>query len=79
MHMAQNLKGTRSPGWEAQLLECRLIHQKVSGSIPCQDKYLGCGFDPQSGSIQVATDRCFCLTLLSLSLLSLPPSLFLPL
>ena len=31
-------------------LECCHVHQKVAGLIPAQGIYLGCGFDPQSGT-----------------------------
>ena len=55
-------------------LEHRPINQKVTGSIPGQGTCLGCGFSPQSGCIQEATDCYFCLTLMFLSL-----SLFSPL
>ena len=35
---------------------------KVAGLIPSQDTYLGCGFNPQSRSIQEITNQCFSLT-----------------
>ena len=41
--------------WLSWLQHCP-VHQKVAGSIPSQDTYLGCGFDPQSGQAQEATD-----------------------
>ena len=44
------------------------IQQKVAGSNPGQGPYLGCGFDPQLGHIQEATDWCFSLTSMFLSL-----------
>ena len=33
------------------------------GSVLSQDTRLGCGFDPQSGHLQEATDRCLSLSL----------------
>ena len=44
-------------GW----LGHRPVHQKVAGSIP-GFRTLRCGFDPWSGRVQEATDRCFCLS-----------------
>ena len=44
------------------------IHQKVAGSILCQGTYLGCGFVPCSGCMRRATDQCFSLPLMFLSL-----------
>ena len=46
----KNLKGgamvlTRWLRW----LECRLVHQKVAGSISSQGTNLGCGFGPKLG------------------------------
>ena len=53
-------------------LRSAAVHQKVAGSIPNQDRYLGCGFDLQSGHIREATNQCFsfshqCFLSLSLS------------
>ena len=42
--------------------------EKVEGSIPGQGTYLGCSFDPQLGLEQEATDPCFSLTSMFLSL-----------
>ena len=39
------------------------MHQKVTGSIPGQGIYLSCKFDPGSGHIWEATDRCFSLSI----------------
>ena len=38
------------------------MHQKVVGVMPSQGKHLGCGFIPQLGCLQEATDRCFFLS-----------------
>ena len=52
------------------------VHQNVAGSIPVQGTCLGWGFDPQLGHMWEASDWCFSLTSVSLSLsLSLLPSL----
>ena len=40
----------------------------VAGSIPSQGTYLGCGFSPGLWHIWEATDQCFSLTWMSLSL-----------
>ena len=40
----------------AQLVGASSCNQKVAGSIPGQNTYLGCGFDPQSGHVQEATN-----------------------
>ena len=53
-------------GWVSWLEHCP-VHQKVVGSIPSQDIYPGCRFDPCSRFVREATDRCFSLTSLSLS------------
>ena len=37
--------------------------KKVTGSIPSQGTYLGCGFDPRWGRVWEATDHCFSLRL----------------
>ena len=55
-----------SVGWSVILYT-----KKVVCSIPSPGTYLGCGFDPQSGCVQGATDRCFSLTLMFLSLKSI--------
>ena len=50
------------------------MHQKVRGSIPGQGTYRRGRFDPQSGHLQEATDRCFsvgvclCLSLESINI-----------
>ena len=49
----------RGPGWVAQLVGACPIHWKVASSIPSQGTYLGCRFNPWSGCIEEATDRCF--------------------
>lgn len=48
--------------------------KKVAGFDSQSGHNLGCGFDPKSERIWEATDRCFCLPLMYLSL-SLPPPL----
>ena len=40
------------------------IHQNIVGSIPGQCIYLGCGFNPQSGHVQEATDQYLWLCLI---------------
>ena len=55
-------------------LKHRLIHQKVMGSIPGQDKYLGFGFDPQLGAYGW---QPICVSHLDISLFLPPPFLFL--
>ena len=45
-----------------------LAKQDVSGLVPCQGICPGCGFGPQSGCVQEATDQCFSVTLMFLSL-----------
>ena len=67
---AQDSQGALA-GW-LSWLEHRPIHQNVAGSICGQGTYPGCGFDPQSGHIREATNRCFSLTSM---FLSLPPFL----
>ena len=52
------------------------MNTKVAGSIPGQGTCLGCRFGPRSGRIQEATDPCFSLTSVFLSLsLSVPSPL----
>ena len=48
---------------------------KVEGSIPGEGTSLGCRFGPWSGRVWEATDRCFSLALMCLSLLFSLPSL----
>ena len=36
----------------AQLVGALSHNRKVAGLVPAQDTYLGCGFHPQSGSVQ---------------------------
>ena len=56
-------------------VEAWFHNRKIAGSIPNQDTYLGC-LDPRPPVLQEATDRCFSVTLLFISLpLSLPLSL----
>ena len=51
-------------------------HAKVVGLIPGQGTYLGCRFDPWPKPVSGATEQCFSLTLMFLSLsFSLPLSL----
>ena len=57
-----------SPGRGAQLAAASSVHQKVASSIRGQDTHLGCGFDPRLEWVQEATDQCFSLLSLSLSL-----------
>ena len=45
-------------GW-LSWLQCHSINWKISGPIPSQGTYLGCGFDPWPGCIQKAIERCF--------------------
>ena len=56
----------------AQWVGVSFCRPKCYGSIPSQGTCLGCGFSPQSGHVQEATDQCFSLTSMFLSL-SLPP------
>ena len=57
-------------------LEHLPTHQKVAGLILGQGTDVGCGFNPRSGPVQEATDQCFSLTTMFLSVfLSLPYSL----
>ena len=49
-------------------LEHRPVHRKVVVSVPSQDTYLGHMFDPLSGCVREATDQCFSLTSMFLSL-----------
>ena len=53
-----------------------LYTEKLAGLLPSQSTCLGCRFDPRSGRIWEATDLCFSLTLM---FLSLSPSPFLSL
>ena len=39
-------------------LQCHPIHQEVTGLVPSQGTYLGCGFDLQPGHVREATDWC---------------------
>ena len=55
----------------AELVGC--CPAKVTSSIPCQGTCLPCRFCPQSGHVREATNRCFSLTSVFLSLsFSLP-------
>ena len=51
------------------------VHQMVVGLIPSQGKHLDYGFNPWSSCVQEATNRCFSLTSLPLSLKSMNISL----
>ena len=65
------------PAW-LSWLECCPLHQRVGGSIPGRGRCLGCGFNLWTKHILEATDQCFFLTLMLLSLsfsLSPPSSL----
>ena len=55
----------------AQLVGHHPTKQMVAGSIPCQGTYLGGGFGHWFERVQEATDLCFSLTSMFLSLL--PP------
>ena len=66
-------------------LECCLVHQKVEGLIPSQGTHLGCRFNCLSRHMWKATNHCFSLSHIDISLspslhvsfsLSLPPILF---
>ena len=57
-------------------MECHPVHQKVVSSKPSQGTCPRCEFSPWLKRVLAATDRCFSLINVSLSLyLSLPPSL----
>ena len=47
----------------AQLVDHRSVKPKVAGLIPSQGTCLGCGFNPWSGHMREAIDRCFSSTL----------------
>ena len=44
--------------WPSCLEHCH-VNRKVTGSIPGQGTYLGCGFDPRLGCMWEATYRYF--------------------
>ena len=50
------------------------IHQKVVGSIPGQDTYLGCGFNPLLGHVWEGGKRSMFLFHIDVSLSPPPPS-----
>ena len=52
----------QSPGQVAQLVGASSCTAKGLCSIPSQGTYLHCGFDPQLGHVQEATDGCFSLS-----------------
>ena len=56
----------------ARLVGLHPTKQRITSSISSQDTCLGCRFSSQLGNMEKATDRCFSLMLMSLSL-SLPP------
>ena len=63
----------KCPGWLLSGLEHRPIHQKVAGSIPCHDIYLGCASIPSPGmfgsqSIDISLSNMSLSLSLSLSL-----------
>lgn len=58
----------------AQLVEHSPMHRRVAGSVPGPNTYPSWGFDPQSGCMKEAADRCFSHIHVSLSL-SAPSSL----
>lgn len=60
--------GGQVTGQSGSVVECRPIHQSVVGSIPRRGTYLDGRFHPWPGCLPEATDRCFCLTLMFLSL-----------
>ena len=69
------LKETFGPNWCGSVgwsSSHKATKQKVASSIPSQGTCLGFRFGPQLGRVQEATDQCFSLTLM---LLSLSPSL----
>ena len=72
LYLTKALKGPW-PVWLSWLEHCS-IEQGVMKSIPVQDTCLGCGFGPWLRCIWEATDWCFSLTSMFLSL-SLFPSL----
>ena len=51
-----------------QLVGYRPANQHVASSIPSQGTCLGCGFGPRLGRVWNATDQCFSLTSMFLSL-----------
>ena len=55
----------------AQLVGALSPDRRVAGLNPGQATYLGCGFNPRSGRVQEAIDRCFFLMLMFPFLLSL--------
>ena len=56
----------------AQLVGHHPTKRKVAGSIPGQVTGLDCGFGPHLGHVQEATNQCFSLKTMFLSLF-LPP------
>lgn len=61
------------PVWLSWLEHCPM-HQKVTGSIPSQGKYLVCKINPRSWHVGEVTDRCVSHQCFLLSL-TLPPPL----
>ena len=62
-----NIKNVYScPGQWLSWLKRHPIHQKVVGSIPGQGTFLGCGFDPQMGCVQVCNWLVFLTLMFSL-------------
>ena len=59
----------------AQLVGHCPENRKVTSLIPSQGTCLGCGFGPQLGRVQEATNQCFSLTVMFLYLsFPSPPS-----
>ena len=56
----------------AQWIECRPANQKVTGLMPNQGTFLGCGARSPVGGVPEATDGCISCTSIFLSLF-LPP------
>ena len=63
----KNVNNVSLARWLCWLEHCPLL-QKVADSIPGQDRYLGCRFYPWSECIWQATDQCFSLISMFLSL-----------
>ena len=56
-----------------QLVGALSLHHKVMSLIPSQGRCLGCAFNLLLGSIREATNRCFSVTPMFLSLFSPSP------
>ena len=72
IHKLLGFKTYYIPGQVAQLVGAlSRAPKRVAGLIPGQGTYLGCKFNPQSGCVWEATDRCFYLSLFLSLFLSL--------